>query len=142
MATAATFVVLSLLVFVFKAHTSLTPLVTLRTGTVRGTVVDVAGTQVNAYLGIPYAKPPVGELRFRPPVPPDSWEGVYNATESAADCYQTLGVEESGPLTGAGTLGESLGVVTHRQVIPVSPQLHHRLHFDISNSTGKIVAHL
>ncbi|XP_066272001.1 cholinesterase 1-like [Branchiostoma lanceolatum] len=70
------------------------PLVDLPAGTVRGTVVDVAGTQVNAYLGIPYAKPPVGELRFKPPVPPDPWEGVYNATEVSRDCYQTPGYGE------------------------------------------------
>ncbi|XP_078584317.1 cholinesterase 1-like [Branchiostoma floridae x Branchiostoma japonicum] len=89
-----TIVVLSLLATVLSVS-SLEPLVTLRTGTVRGTVVDVAGTQVNAYLGIPYAKPPVGELRFKPPVPPDSWEGVYNATERPTDCYQKLGLYNS-----------------------------------------------
>ncbi|CAH1252582.1 BCHE [Branchiostoma lanceolatum] len=89
----ATFVVLSLLAIASSIY-SLDPIVDLPAGTVRGTVVDVAGTQVNAYLGIPYAKPPVGELRFKPPVPPDPWEGVYNATAVARDCYQILGVNE------------------------------------------------
>ncbi|XP_066272002.1 acetylcholinesterase-like [Branchiostoma lanceolatum] len=87
----ATFMVLSLLAIV-SSVSSQDPIVDLPAGTVRGTVVDVAGTQVNAYLGIPYAKPPVGELRFKPPVPPDPWEGVYNATEPPIACYQQLGL--------------------------------------------------
>ena len=33
-----------------------------------------------AWYGVPYAKPPVGDLRFRPPVKPDAWEGVRWAT--------------------------------------------------------------
>ncbi|XP_019632242.1 PREDICTED: acetylcholinesterase-like [Branchiostoma belcheri] len=93
MAARATSVVLSLLVAVFQVS-SLSPPVTLTAGPVRGTVLDVSGTQVNAYLGIPYAKPPVGELRFKPPVPPDPWQGVYNATVLARDCYQELQDDE------------------------------------------------
>ncbi|XP_019632301.1 PREDICTED: cholinesterase 2-like [Branchiostoma belcheri] len=86
-----TCVVLSLLATVLSVC-SLEPLVDLPAGPVRGTVLDVSGTQVNAYLGIPYAKPPVGELRFKPPVPPDPWQGVYNATEMPRSCYQKLGL--------------------------------------------------
>ncbi|XP_066271211.1 acetylcholinesterase-like [Branchiostoma lanceolatum] len=82
--------VLSAVFLVTMSVGSSEPLVDLPAGTVRGTVVDVAGTQVNAYLGIPYAKPPVGELRFKPPVPPDPWEGVYNATKFSNRCYQLL----------------------------------------------------
>ena len=40
------------------------------------------------FLGIPYALPPVGELRFRPPEPAAAWAGVRDATEYGAECVQ------------------------------------------------------
>src|SRR3954452_15656565 len=46
-------------------------------GVLRGTV-DHA---VPAYLGIPYAAPPFGEFRMRPPVPAAPWDGVRDATQ-------------------------------------------------------------
>lgn len=39
-------------------------------------------------LGIPYAAPPTGNLRFRPPVPMDSWSGVRDATKVSSPCLQ------------------------------------------------------
>lgn len=46
------------------------------------------GKAVDAYLGIPFAKPPVGHLRFRHPQPLDPWQGIYNATKLPNSCYQ------------------------------------------------------
>ncbi|RWR98979.1 Acetylcholinesterase-like protein, partial [Dinothrombium tinctorium] len=60
-------------------------------GLVRGiTLTAATGKQVDTFLGIPYAKPPVREYRFRHPKPIDRWEGVFNATKLPNSCVQTL----------------------------------------------------
>ena len=43
---------------------------------------------VRAFLGIPYAAPPVGELRWKPPAPAAKWSGVRKATDFGARCLQ------------------------------------------------------
>lgn len=43
---------------------------------------------VHAFLGIPYAMPPVGDLRWKPPVPAAKWTGVRKATEFGPHCMQ------------------------------------------------------
>ena len=42
-----------------------------------------------AFRGIPFAAPPVGDLRWRPPAPPAKWQGVRNATAFGNRCPQT-----------------------------------------------------
>lgn len=42
-----------------------------------------------AFRGIPFAAPPVGNLRWSPPAPPASWQGVRNATAFGYRCPQT-----------------------------------------------------
>ncbi|CAL1526909.1 unnamed protein product [Lymnaea stagnalis] len=64
-------------------------------GTVRG-FVDMLkdGQKVEKFLGIPYAKAPVGDLRFEAPTPPDRWPGVRNAFELSPACPQPrMGVD-------------------------------------------------
>jgi len=55
-------------------------------GSVEGTTV--AGSNVRVFKGIPFAAPPVGELRWKAPQPPASWNGVRKATEYGARCMQ------------------------------------------------------
>ena len=37
---------------------------------------------------VPYAKPPVGELRFREPQPAEPWSGILDANQNTKACYQ------------------------------------------------------
>ena len=60
------------------------PIVRIDDGLVRGTT---AGT-VDEFLGLPYAAPPTGNLRWRPPVRPAAWEGVRAATQFGPSCPQ------------------------------------------------------
>jgi para-nitrobenzyl esterase len=43
---------------------------------------------VTAFLGVPYAAPPVGDLRWRPPQPAKPWTGVRKADQFGASCMQ------------------------------------------------------
>ena len=61
--------------------------VRIDTGAVAGTLVDPS---VKAYLGIPFAAPPVRENRWRAPQPLASWAGVYNADTLKPECPQGL----------------------------------------------------
>lgn len=61
--------------------------VTIDTGKVAGTQVDPS---VKAYLGIPFAAPPIRENRWRAPQPAKAWPGVYTADTPRAECYQGL----------------------------------------------------
>lgn len=45
-------------------------------------------TGVRAWLGVPFAAPPVGDLRWRPPAPARAWEGVRQAKTFAPQCVQ------------------------------------------------------
>jgi para-nitrobenzyl esterase len=53
-----------------------------------GSLSSVSAGGVSAYLGIPFAAPPVGGLRWRPPQPARPWEGVRKADKFGTSCMQ------------------------------------------------------
>ena len=68
-------------------------------GLIRG--ADVAG--VYSFLGLPYAAPPTGNLRWRPPQPASSWSGVRDATQFGPSCPQA---QMGNPFLPPGTISE------------------------------------
>ncbi|XP_049862647.1 cholinesterase-like [Schistocerca gregaria] len=67
-------------------------LVTVKQGVLRGTTAtSVYNVSYTSFVGIPYATPPLGKLRFQAPQPAENWEGILNATEYGSDCVQQRG---------------------------------------------------
>lgn len=62
------------------------PRVSVDGGTLEGTADSATG--VLLFRGVPYAAPPVGPLRFRPPAPPAAWSGVRSAAALGHNCLQ------------------------------------------------------
>ena len=60
------------------------PPIKTKSGKVQGKVEG----QVHAFLGIPFAQPPVGSLRWKPPVAAAKWKGIRQATEFGSHCMQ------------------------------------------------------
>jgi para-nitrobenzyl esterase len=92
------------------------PLAATANGAVRG----LGSGAVDEFLGIPYAAPPVGPLRWQPPQPAASWSGVRAATQFAPHCPQL-----AGPFGQASTSEDCLflNVFTpsHRQAGSLDP---------------------
>jgi para-nitrobenzyl esterase len=63
------------------------PVVQLEAGILEGTHFSASQDEV-AFLGVPYAAPPVGDLRWKPPQPVKRWTGTLQATQFGATCPQ------------------------------------------------------
>ncbi|XP_068941888.1 carboxylesterase 4A [Petaurus breviceps papuanus] len=64
------------------------PVAVTKYGVISGKQTHVGGTIVNIYLGVPFAKPPVGNLRFAPPEPPEPWDNLRDAATYPPACLQ------------------------------------------------------
>ncbi|CEF63281.1 Acetylcholinesterase [Strongyloides ratti] len=76
-----------------KSHfTSTQPLIYLSDGSpiLGQTLLAPNGKIVTQFLGVPFAEPPIGNLRFRKPLPKKPWRHVLNATTPPNACVQSL----------------------------------------------------
>jgi len=88
-----------LALFAGGAASAAAPVVATDKGAVRGSVED----GVARFYGIPYAKPPVGKLRWKPPVEADAWKSTRDATSFGPQCLQ---VTTLGPFAGPQNTNE------------------------------------
>jgi len=58
--------------------------------TAQGEVQGFVKEDVHVFYGIPYAKPPVGDLRWQAPQLPESWQGVRTAIQAPPQCFQYM----------------------------------------------------
>ncbi len=67
-------------------------------GTDSGNLQGVTQGPVESFKGVPFAAPPVGELRWRAPQPVQSWSDVRQANAYSADCMQVPFPSDAAPL--------------------------------------------
>lgn len=85
-----------LVAFSFVAAQAQTPL--LQTKIDSGKLQGGMDNGVASFKGIPFAAPPVGNLRWRPPQPVTSWSGVRSTTAYGSDCMQLPFPSDAAPL--------------------------------------------
>jgi para-nitrobenzyl esterase len=98
---------LALSLFASAAHASDSLTVATKKGKVQGALTTDG--KVRAFKGIPYAAPPVGDLRWQSPQPADKWQGTRAATSFGPHCIQTnsypdMVFHDSGPSEDCLTL--------------------------------------
>ncbi|XP_076170679.1 juvenile hormone esterase-like [Ptiloglossa arizonensis] len=84
------FLALALLLSSKRCFGNLTSTVNTTSGPVQGQILHTIwhSYPYSAFMGIPYATPPLKNLRFQPPVPPASWSETLNATQERSVCPQ------------------------------------------------------
>ncbi|XP_015791225.1 cholinesterase [Tetranychus urticae] len=80
------FVILQQIQLVFNSEHELA----ITTGLIQGKSVEFRGVTVKQFLGIPYAEPPLNELRFSKPVPKKPWNGVLKTDQWGNRCLQPI----------------------------------------------------
>ncbi|XP_077986840.1 cholinesterase-like [Glandiceps talaboti] len=85
--TVARFITLAMCVYL-TASSKDQPVVLTNNGPVKGKIISVVGKDLEIFLSIPYARPPIGNLRFRPPEPVDAWDEALDVSEFKTSCWQ------------------------------------------------------
>jgi len=88
------------------------PVVHLASGSLRG----ITQGATTAFKGIPFAAPPVGDLRWREPQPPAAWRGIRDATKFGSACVQ----DEAGLYPFVAPLAAAYGAPYAYEAVPSS----------------------
>jgi para-nitrobenzyl esterase len=128
-----------------KPASSLKDPIKTNAGLVSGMTVGAMGKQIRVYRGIPYAAPPVGNLRWKMPQPLTPWKGVRKSTEyskTAAQYYKAdrrrVPADESQMSEDCLYLNVSTPARTARDKLPVMVWLHAG---GLDTSTGNTDTH-
>ncbi|MGP6170329.1 carboxylesterase/lipase family protein [Microbacterium sp. A204] len=104
------------------------PIVQTASGPVRGFWRDHGTPEASAaFLGIPFAKPPVGDLRFEAPTPPEPWTQPLDATAYGATALRISGVDNLIPepaVPGKSTLNVNVFTPALGCSLPVLVWIH------------------
>ncbi|KAK9709153.1 Carboxylesterase family [Popillia japonica] len=83
------------LICFFCVYTEDVPVVSTKLGKIAGVFEEsYNGKTFSAFYGIPFAKPPIGVLRFQDPQPISPWSGVWNANSTDIMCAQVMHAPE------------------------------------------------
>ncbi|XP_061188093.1 uncharacterized protein LOC133196179 [Saccostrea echinata] len=81
-------------------------IINTRLGQIRGLINTTGDNTASVFYNIPFAKPPIGDLRFAKPLPYGNWTGTLNATAFGNQCMQF--VDPSSQLPGVKTSEDCL----------------------------------
>ena len=103
------------------------PQVKIHDGKLKGSYSETA--KIYAFKGIPYAAPPVGNLRWEPPQPESKWKGTLQATEFGARCMQArlfddMVFKDKGPSENCLYLNVWTPSISNKQKLPVMFWIH------------------
>jgi para-nitrobenzyl esterase len=87
-----------------------------------GQIKGIVEGEIIAFKGVPFAAPPLGELRWRAPQPVAPWTGVRSAQKYSMDCMQEPFPSDAAPL-GAGTSEDCLYVNVWKPAAPAAKKL-------------------
>ncbi|CAD5228856.1 unnamed protein product [Bursaphelenchus okinawaensis] len=76
-------------------------------GLVRGKIYKLGEQQVQIFRGIPYAEPPLGDLRFKLPIRKQRWEKEYAAVDYGPPCVQFMDFHKNDRYSGPNMPNES-----------------------------------
>jgi para-nitrobenzyl esterase len=82
--------------------------ISLDTGSISGTKVAEKGQAIHIYKGIPYAAPPIGDLRWKPPQPAIPWSGVRECTRYSLQAAQYHDIHASGSMQNVSSSEDCL----------------------------------